>query len=205
MAYIGLEPKSSHTIKYSQPLELVLLHVIALHIKCLKSSYHTHLLNNYLTNYLIFSGLTQVLVWWWQIFGGANRCNNGAKRKEEVAVVMAARRSDATFVHGGEKIEVCCFCLLWSHMVEGDVEHGVDCCGGSVMIWRRWWREDEGSHYRWVLRRAWGGSMVEHNRCVEATMVVGVANWRWFCFVHYFASLVHFLAKKRCKVDRGWA
>jgi len=27
LAYIGLEPKSSHTIKYSQPLELVLFHV----------------------------------------------------------------------------------------------------------------------------------------------------------------------------------
>jgi len=27
MAYIGLEPKSLHTIKYSQPLELVLFHI----------------------------------------------------------------------------------------------------------------------------------------------------------------------------------
>jgi len=27
MAYIGLEPKSSHTIKYSQPFELVLFHM----------------------------------------------------------------------------------------------------------------------------------------------------------------------------------
>ena len=54
MAYIGLEPKSSHTIKYSQPLELVLFHVISLCIKCLKGSYYPHLLNNYLINYLIF-------------------------------------------------------------------------------------------------------------------------------------------------------
>jgi len=28
LIYKGLEPKSSHTIKYSQPLELVLFHVI---------------------------------------------------------------------------------------------------------------------------------------------------------------------------------
>ena len=27
MTYIGLEPKSSHIIKYSQPLKLVLFHV----------------------------------------------------------------------------------------------------------------------------------------------------------------------------------
>jgi len=27
MAYIGLEPKSSHTIKYFQPFELVLFHI----------------------------------------------------------------------------------------------------------------------------------------------------------------------------------
>ncbi|QCE00288.1 hypothetical protein DEO72_LG7g1578 [Vigna unguiculata] len=101
-----------------------------------------------------------VMIWrrWWREDEGSHyRCNNGAKRKEEVAVVMAARRSDATFVHGGEKIEVCCFCLLWSHMVEGDVEHGVDCCGGSVMIWRRWWREDEGSHYRLSVGAICGG------------------------------------------------
>jgi len=28
LAYTGLEPKSSYTIKYSQPLELVLFHII---------------------------------------------------------------------------------------------------------------------------------------------------------------------------------
>jgi len=28
LAYIELEPKSSHTIKYSQPFELVLFHII---------------------------------------------------------------------------------------------------------------------------------------------------------------------------------
>jgi len=59
LAYIGLKPKSSHTIKYSQPFELVLFHIIAFRIKCLKGSYYPHLLNNYLINYLIFSGLTQ--------------------------------------------------------------------------------------------------------------------------------------------------
>ena len=54
MTYIGLGPKSSHTIKYSQPLKLALFHVIAICIKCLKGSYYSHLLNNYLN----FSGLT---------------------------------------------------------------------------------------------------------------------------------------------------
>jgi len=58
MAHIGLEPKSSHTIKYSQPIELVLFHIIAICIKYFKRSYYPHLLNNYLINYLIFSGLT---------------------------------------------------------------------------------------------------------------------------------------------------
>jgi len=58
MAYIGLEPKSSHTFKYSQPLELVIFHIIAIRIKSLKGSYYPHLLNNYLINYLNFSGLT---------------------------------------------------------------------------------------------------------------------------------------------------
>jgi len=33
MAYIGLEPKSSHTFKYFNPLELVLFHVITIRIK----------------------------------------------------------------------------------------------------------------------------------------------------------------------------
>ena len=58
MAYIGLKPKFFHTIKYPQPLELVLFHVISLCIKCLKGFHYPHLLNNYLINYLIFLGLT---------------------------------------------------------------------------------------------------------------------------------------------------
>jgi len=58
MTYIRLEPKFPHINKYSQPFEQVLFHVIAIHIKCLKSSYYPHLLNNYLINYLNFSGLT---------------------------------------------------------------------------------------------------------------------------------------------------
>jgi len=61
MVYIGLEPKSSHTIKYSQPLELILFHTITIRIKCLKDSYYPSLLNNYLINYLNFSGLTDPL------------------------------------------------------------------------------------------------------------------------------------------------
>ena len=32
LAYIRLEPKSSHTIKYSQPFELVLFHIIIIKI-----------------------------------------------------------------------------------------------------------------------------------------------------------------------------
>ena len=55
MAYIRLEPKSSHIIKYSQPFELILFHVIVLRIKCLKGSYYLHLINNYLN----FLGLTR--------------------------------------------------------------------------------------------------------------------------------------------------
>jgi len=58
LAYLGLQPKSFHTIKYSQPFELVLFHVITIHIKCHKDSYYPHLLNNYLFNYLNFSDLT---------------------------------------------------------------------------------------------------------------------------------------------------
>jgi len=58
MTYIGVEPKSSHTFKYSQTLKLVLFHVIAFRIKCLKGSYYPHLLNNYLINYLNSSSLT---------------------------------------------------------------------------------------------------------------------------------------------------
>jgi len=51
MAYIGLEPKSSHTIKYSQPFELVLFHVITINIKCHKGSHNPHLLFIYLFIY----------------------------------------------------------------------------------------------------------------------------------------------------------
>ena len=58
LTYIGLEPKSFHTIKYSQPLELVLFHFITYHIKFLKGSYYPHLLNNY----LIFSGVTNYVL-----------------------------------------------------------------------------------------------------------------------------------------------
>jgi len=58
MAYIGIEPKSSHTFKYSQPLELVLFHIIVIGIKFLKGSYYPYLLNNYLINYINFSVLT---------------------------------------------------------------------------------------------------------------------------------------------------
>ena len=54
IAYIGLKPKSFHIIKYSQPLELVLFHIINPSIKCHKGSHYPHLLNNYLK----FSGLT---------------------------------------------------------------------------------------------------------------------------------------------------
>jgi len=37
MAYIRLEPKSFCTIKYSQPLELVLFHIIHVRIKVIKA------------------------------------------------------------------------------------------------------------------------------------------------------------------------
>ena len=50
MAYIRLKPKSSHTIKYSQPLELVLFHVIYVIIKFHKGYYYPHLLIIYLFN-----------------------------------------------------------------------------------------------------------------------------------------------------------
>ena len=46
MTYIGPKPKSSHIIKYSQPLELVLFHVIQVKIKCHKGSHYPHLLIN---------------------------------------------------------------------------------------------------------------------------------------------------------------
>jgi len=52
MAYLGLEPKFSHTIKYSQPFELVLFHVTIININCHKGFYYPHVLNNYLFNYL---------------------------------------------------------------------------------------------------------------------------------------------------------
>jgi len=44
MAYIRLEPKPTHTIKYFQPLELVLFHVICISIKYHKGSHYPHLL-----------------------------------------------------------------------------------------------------------------------------------------------------------------
>ena len=40
VAHIRLEPKSSHTLKYSQPLELVLFHVIILHIYYFEYSHY---------------------------------------------------------------------------------------------------------------------------------------------------------------------
>ena len=58
MEYIGLKSKSSHTIKYSQPFELVCFHIIHVRIKCHKGSHYPHLLINYFFNSLIFSGLT---------------------------------------------------------------------------------------------------------------------------------------------------
>ena len=58
MTYLVLEPKFFHTTMYSQPLELVLFHVISICIKCHKGFYYPHLLNNYLFNYSNFSGLT---------------------------------------------------------------------------------------------------------------------------------------------------
>jgi len=45
MTYIGLEPKSLHTNKYSQQLELVLFHVTTFCIYYLKGSLYMHLLN----------------------------------------------------------------------------------------------------------------------------------------------------------------
>ena len=58
MAYIQLEPKSSHTINYFQPFKLVLFHVIPINIKSHQGFYYRYLLNNYLFNYLNFLGLT---------------------------------------------------------------------------------------------------------------------------------------------------
>jgi len=42
--------KSPHTIKYSQPFELVLFHIIPVSIKCHKGFRYLHLLINYLFN-----------------------------------------------------------------------------------------------------------------------------------------------------------
>ena len=44
MTYIRLEPKSSHIIKYSQSIELVLFHIILVRIKCHKGFHYPHLL-----------------------------------------------------------------------------------------------------------------------------------------------------------------
>jgi len=58
LANIGLEPKSSHTIKYSQPHELVLFHIMKLSINCHKGFHYPHLINSYLFNYIKVVGLT---------------------------------------------------------------------------------------------------------------------------------------------------
>ena len=57
LAYIELKPKSSHTIKYSQPFKLVLFHITSINIKCHKGSHCSHLLINYLIN--LFPGFTR--------------------------------------------------------------------------------------------------------------------------------------------------
>ena len=44
LAYIGLKPKSFHTIKYSQPFKLVLFHIIQVRMKCHKGSHYPNLL-----------------------------------------------------------------------------------------------------------------------------------------------------------------
>ena len=46
MTYLGLKPKSSHTIKYSQPFDLVLFYITLINIKCHKGSHYPHLLIN---------------------------------------------------------------------------------------------------------------------------------------------------------------
>jgi len=46
LAYIGLKPKFFHTMKYSQPFELVLFHVTSINIKCHKGFNYPHLLIN---------------------------------------------------------------------------------------------------------------------------------------------------------------
>ena len=60
MTYTRLKPKSSHITKYSQPFELVLFHIINFSIKCHKGFHYPYLLNNYLFNYLNFSGFTYI-------------------------------------------------------------------------------------------------------------------------------------------------
>jgi len=54
LAYIRLEPKFSHTIKYSQSLELVLFHITSINIKYHKGSHYPHLLINYLIKLIKF-------------------------------------------------------------------------------------------------------------------------------------------------------
>jgi len=44
MVYIRLEHKSSHISKYSQPLELILFHIIKVSINCHKGFYYPHLI-----------------------------------------------------------------------------------------------------------------------------------------------------------------
>jgi len=46
LAYIGLKPKSSHTIKYFQPFKLVLFHITLININYHKGSHYSHLLIN---------------------------------------------------------------------------------------------------------------------------------------------------------------
>jgi len=50
MTYIGFEPKFFHTLKYSQPFELVLFHITSINIKFHKGSHYPHLLIIYLFN-----------------------------------------------------------------------------------------------------------------------------------------------------------
>jgi len=50
LTYIRLEPKSFHTLNYSQPLVLVLFHITHVRIKCHKGSHFPQLLINYLFN-----------------------------------------------------------------------------------------------------------------------------------------------------------
>jgi len=45
-------------MRYSQPIKLVLFHITKVSINCHKGFHYLHLLNNYLFNYLNFSGLT---------------------------------------------------------------------------------------------------------------------------------------------------